>query len=123
MIPPPRPPAPRWTELVTSMTVIMLVTGTVALSNTRVRNHVPGFHRAPVATAAPAGIVISLSQLPPVDEPTDPPTPRPLPPDQYCNDRPGCQAVAASPLQPIPTGAVAARSRRHFRHFRGDARP
>ncbi len=109
MVHPPRPSAPRWIEFFTSMTVIMLVTGTVALSNTRVRNHVPGFHRAPVATAAPAGIVISLSQLPAVDEPADVPTPTAAPAIAATVAPVVPVAAASFPLQAIPTGIVAAR--------------
>jgi len=108
MVHPPRPSMPRWIELATSMTVIMLVTGTVALSSARVRNHVPGFHRAPVATAAPAGIVISLSQLPAVDELADAPTPIPVTDLTVSPTMAPAAAVVSSPLQAIPTGIVAA---------------
>jgi len=109
MIHPPRRPAPRWIGMAASLIVLVLVAGTVGLSNSRVRNHIPGFQRGPVVTAVPAGLVISLSQLP-ADDATEEPSAAATP---VATIAPTSVAMAAavpvsSPLLAIPTGVPAA---------------
>lgn len=60
----PRRSSPRWIGLVASFALLVLVAGAVGLSSGRVRERIPGLASAPLPTVTPAGLVISLAQLP-----------------------------------------------------------
>ncbi|MHB8648128.1 MAG: C39 family peptidase, partial [Thermomicrobiales bacterium] len=55
--------ANRWFGVATSVIILGLITGAVGLQSARVRGHIPYLNR-PIPTATPAGVVLSLGQLP-----------------------------------------------------------
>ena len=106
MMYPPHRPAPRWIGMAASLIVLVLVAGTVGLSNSRVRNHIPGFQRGAVVTAVPAGLVISLNQLP-ADDTTEESSaaPTPIATTVATSVAMAAAVPASSSLLAIPTGA------------------
>ncbi len=53
---------PRWPGVATSLVLLGMVVGALALQSGKVRSHIPGMNGA-VPTVTPAGVVISLSQI------------------------------------------------------------
>ncbi|HEY7909344.1 MAG TPA: hypothetical protein VIC60_10735, partial [Thermomicrobiales bacterium] len=55
--------ADRWLGVASSVLILGLITGVMGLQSARVRSHIP-YLNAPAPTATPAGVVITLDQLP-----------------------------------------------------------